>query len=269
MDYSETDAWVKAAQDRDIALLATIWPYADWDQRACRNESCAVSDIDTFYPAGASGALQGIPRSRCKPCDMEVYKAFVGRLVERYDGDGVDDMPGLTQPVKYWEVDNEPALRSEELTFFKGTAGDYADILNATYGAVKAACPDCKVVQGGMEGIDPAFSSFWGDVYRAGGGQYFDVGNIHYIGKGDLANLNVAKYKELLANNGLHKPIWVTEAEYSSDGQVDSSVDGAFASGASKVFFTRFKVGDRGPPKPGIFSPVYLKQLRKCSGGVL
>jgi hypothetical protein len=28
--------------------------------------------------------------------------------VERYDGDGENDMPGLTKPVKYWEVINEP-----------------------------------------------------------------------------------------------------------------------------------------------------------------
>jgi hypothetical protein len=263
-DYSSTDEWVKAAQDKDIGILATLWPYADWDQRVCQKESCKVAETDMFYPRAKGASLEGIPRSRCMPCNLEGYREFVGRLVERYDGDGVDDMPGLTQPIRYWEVGNEPALRSDELTFFKGTPKEYTDILNVTYDSVKNACPDCQVVQGGMEGIDPKFTSYWDQVYKAGGGEYFDVGNIHYINNGDLANLNVAKYRELLEKNSLKKTIWVTEAEYSSDSQVDASVDGAFKAGASKVFFTRFKVGDRGPPRPGIFSPVYLKQPRKC-----
>ena len=263
-DFSATDQWVKAAQDKDVALLATIWPYADWDQRICHGDDCGVGETDIFYPRAKGGMVEGISRSRCKPCDMDGYKAFVIKMVERYDGDGVDDMTGLTQPIKYFEVGNEPALRSTELTFFKGSPQEYADILKATYEGVKSACPDCSVVQGGMEGIDPKFTTYWDQVYKAGGGGYFDIGNIHYINNGDLSNLNVAKYQELLKNNGLDKPVWVTEAEYSSDSQVDASVDGALKAGASKVFFTRFKVGDRGPPKPGVFSPVYLKQVRKC-----
>ncbi|MFH0861445.1 MAG: hypothetical protein V1875_00300 [Candidatus Altiarchaeota archaeon] len=263
-DFSQSDGWAKAAQSRDVAILATIWPYADWDQRMCHDDGCGVDETDIFYPRTRGGALEGIPRSRCMPCDMEAYSSFVQRLVERYDGDGIDDMPGLTQPITHWEIGNEPVLRSDELTFFKGSPQEYAQILKASYISVKAACPDCMVVQGGMEGIDPRFASYWDQVFKAGGGQYFDIGNIHYIDYGDLQNLNVGKYRELLEVNGLNKTIWVTEAEYSSDSQVDASVDGALKAGASKVFFTRFKVGDRGQPKPGVFSPVYLKQVRKC-----
>ena len=36
------------------------------------------------------------------------YQDFVKQLVERYDGDGIDDMPGLKNPIKYWQIDNEP-----------------------------------------------------------------------------------------------------------------------------------------------------------------
>lgn len=42
------------------------------------------------------------------PVDVEQYRRFVRATVERYDGDGVDDMPGLENPVMYWQVDNEP-----------------------------------------------------------------------------------------------------------------------------------------------------------------
>jgi hypothetical protein len=49
----------------------------------------------------------------------------------------------------------------------------------------------------------------------------------------------------------------VTEAEYESESQVESSFTGALNAGASKIFFTRFVVGQKGPPVPGQYSKVY------------
>ena len=31
--------------------------------------------------------------------------------VERYDGDGLEDMPGLSNPIKHWQVGNEPNVQ--------------------------------------------------------------------------------------------------------------------------------------------------------------
>ena len=63
----------------------------------------------------------------------------------RYDGDGIDDMPGLREPIKYWQVDNEPphGLR------------DYAGFLKITYRAIKEADPEAKVIIGGVPGMPP------------------------------------------------------------------------------------------------------------------
>ena len=263
-DYAVTDEWVRAAQESGVALLGTIWPYVGWDQGRCHKAECEVSETDIFYPRGKGGFTDGIPKSRCIPCGIEDYKKFVGRLVERYDGDGVDDMPGLTQPVKFWETLNEPAMRSEDLTFFKGTAQEYVQILKATYESVKKACPDCTVVQGGAEGTDPKFTAYWEEVFENGGGQYFDIANIHYISSGDLSTLNVAAYKRLLAKHGIDKPVWVTEAEYKSENEIDASTTGALKAGAAKIFYTRFKAGGRGPPQPGAYSQQYRQQPGKC-----
>lgn len=38
--------------------------------------------------------------------DEAAYRAYVQRIVERYDGDGIDDMPGLLRPVTMFEADN-------------------------------------------------------------------------------------------------------------------------------------------------------------------
>ncbi|MBC7225990.1 MAG: hypothetical protein H5T61_01980 [Thermoflexales bacterium] len=48
--------------------------------------------------------------------------------------------------VKYWEVWNEPDLH----WFWSGTSTDYAQLLKVAYRAVKAACPDCRVLFGGI-----------------------------------------------------------------------------------------------------------------------
>jgi hypothetical protein len=42
------------------------------------------------------------------PVDTPAYQAFVRATIERYDGDGLSDMPGLVTPIRYWQVDNEP-----------------------------------------------------------------------------------------------------------------------------------------------------------------
>ncbi len=49
----------------------------------------------------------------------------------------------------------------------------------------------------------------------------------------------------------------MTEAEYEKSADVASSFEGALNEGASKVFFTRFEVGKRGPPTPGVVDIAY------------
>ncbi len=79
------------------------------------------------------------------PKDEKSYRKYVKALVERYDGDGISDMPGLRVPIKHWQVDNEPPHG----------LSDYAAFLKITYEAVKAADPDAKVLIGGVPGFPP------------------------------------------------------------------------------------------------------------------
>ncbi len=253
-DFSETDLWVKKAQENNVATLATIWPYADWDQKECRGAECLVSKQDQFSTL--------LPRSRCAPCNIEDYENFLVRLVERYDGDGVDDMPGLEIPVKYWEILNEPEMSEPTLTFYIGKQEEYLDILKSSKVTIKSACPDCKIVQGGAAGTMDFMLDYWKNIFNLGAAEYFDIANIHYIGSGELSNLNVKEFKKLMNDNGINKPIWVTEAEYHRESDVQDSIVGAFSAGAEKIFFTRFVVGQTGPPAPGKYSPVY-KEI-KC-----
>ena len=184
--------------------------------------------------------------------------------MERYDGDGIDDMPNLIIPIRYYEILNEPEMKEPDLTFYKGTEKGYVEILKASNEAIKSACPDCKTVQGGAAGIIPYMLDYWKKVFELGGADYFDIANIHYINSGDLNTLNIKDFKKLMQEKDIDKPIWVTEAEYDSEEDVEISFKGALNAGASKIFFTRFKIGHKKDPSIlNHYSKVYDKV--KCS----
>ena len=84
---------------------------------------------------------QHVEGTTYRPKNVVKYQRWVRAVVERYDGDGVDDMPGLTAPIRYWQVDNEPPRRRE----------GYADLVRITSQAVKEADPTAKVLIGGLE----------------------------------------------------------------------------------------------------------------------
>lgn len=263
-DFSVTDKWVLIAQASNVTILATVWPYADWDQTCASN--CEANTEDHFYPRVFGNEKQGIPLKRCKPCNMTAYKSFLSNLVERYDGDGINDMPDLKIPIKYWEISNEPSMQGGQLTFFKGTPAEYIEILKASNDAIADSCDDCYVVQGGSAGNHEQAAVFWEEVYSLGGGDYYDIANIHYISYGDGSTLNVREFKETMNKYGIDKPIWVTEVEYNSEDLTDA-FDGALAAGASKLFFTGFYIGGKDkvkPSGPNVYSKEYADLAARC-----
>lgn len=252
-NFTETDHYIRQAQSYGMHILANIQPFAYWDQATCHGDL-----IPPDQP--------GDPRftvTKGKPCDMEAYRNFVVKLVERYDGDGSDDMPGLTFPIKHWEVMNEPEFSTGDLIFFQGDAADYYDILRTTYEAVKAADPEAYVVQGGMAGMMDIDIKFWQEVFDLGGAAYLDIMNMHSIGHGE--HLNIPAFRRFLDDNGIRdKPVWVTEVQYQQSLQTQGYTNEGFAkilarsyifalaNGADKLFYVNIKMpplfGGEGPP---------------------
>jgi hypothetical protein len=250
-DWSKTDEYVKKAQNYGFRTLATIWPFNDRDQLICHSDEPTVIN-DEFAEELAS--------RRYKPCDMEAYSNFVRAMVERYNGDGVGDMPGLQYGIKYWEVSNEPSMQETPLTFFQGTPANYFDILQTTYTAVKTADPGAKVLYAGMAGAGGEVQDFWENVFfDIGADNYFDIANIHIIGFGDEETLNTAWLRNLLSSYNTDKPIWVTEAEILGVGRSDEEhaevlvkgYVGAFGNGTDKVFYTTFRTWEKPGEKGG------------------
>ncbi|MEY3212581.1 MAG: hypothetical protein RIT28_3062, partial [Pseudomonadota bacterium] len=131
--FAGMDGWVQVVQEAGLKPLIMLSPWAG-------------------NATGAQTPSYVIP-------DEAAYAAWVTSAVERYDGDGVDDMPGLVAPVRHWEVDNEPDLKNS-LAPKGGTyrydpatfclPDQYARVLLLTSKAIKAADAGATVLNGGL-----------------------------------------------------------------------------------------------------------------------
>ena len=141
---------------------------------------------------------------------MDDYKNFVTKLVDRYDGDGVNDMPGLVKPIKYWEIMNEPEFKM----FFKGSEKDFVEIFNFSSQTIKEKQKDAFIIMAGAAGMFPENKKYWKSALPKIKDN-FDIANIHHIsgpeGQCDR-EFWVDEFSSLLKSVNIDKPIWVTEA---------------------------------------------------------
>ena len=196
--WEDADQYVAYAQEHNQTILATIWPHANWDQKSCKRKKAKS-------PFGKS-----FTKYLSKPCSMDDYKNFLIKLVDRYDGDGLNDMPGLTKPIKYWDVMNEPEFKM----FFKGSKEDFIEIFNFSSKVIKEKQPDAVIVMAGAAGMFPKNKKYWKSVLPEIK-DHFDIANIHHISGPDGQcdkELWVDEFAELLKSVDVDKPIWLTEA---------------------------------------------------------
>ena len=147
-------------------------------------------------------------RSRFAPEDSFAYYEFAKTAANRF-----------SKQVKAWEVWNE----FDVPVFFLGTPDDYARILKPAYIGIKRGNPDAAVLHGSV-----TFASgllYWGDkayhdtegirfvekVFENGGGEYFDIFNVHHYGPPQGAVGKIRICRELMHQYGYDKPIWLTE----------------------------------------------------------
>ncbi|HLY65102.1 MAG TPA: glycosyl hydrolase, partial [Chloroflexota bacterium] len=140
---------------------------------------------------------------------------FVYKLAQTYAG-----------RVDTWIIWNEPDYpKGNPLSTWAGTEQDYYLLLKDAYQAAKAANPNAKIVFAGTTywvDVNVGKTLFFQRVLEAArtmdganaqaNGYYFDVVDVHlYSSPLDLYRVPQA-YKQVLANFGLTKPIWITES---------------------------------------------------------
>ena len=218
--WEEADKYVVYAQEHNQTILATIWPHANWEQKTCKRKK-AKSPFGKRFTKYLS-----------KPCSMDDYKNFLIKLVDRYDGDGSNDMPGLIKPIKYWDIMNEPEFKM----FFKGSKEDFVETFNFSSKVIKEKQADAVIVMAGAAGMFPENKSYWKSVLPKIK-DHFDIANIHHIsgpeGQCDK-ELWVDEFATLLKSVDIDKPIWLTEAM--TCGPPVKAWVNAFLNGAEIIF---------------------------------
>ena len=230
--WEKTDRWVRKWQKERLATLVMIWPFVAWDQNICHAEEPAAVNPRK----GMGDRLYG-------PCDSLAYASWLSAAVERYDGDGIDDMPGLEYPIRYWEVGNEPDMQGPNLTIFQGDPPAYLELLKLSYTTIKSADPTAVVLIAAPSQW-PETIEYWRPIMEGGTG-YFDVGNMHSL-KGD-DDFRASEYRDFLDEYGAgNKPFWITEAGVFVAGKALEQEElskitipnyaSAFAQGAQRIF---------------------------------
>ncbi|RME24244.1 MAG: hypothetical protein D6798_11635 [Deltaproteobacteria bacterium] len=257
--WSRADAWIRAVTDAGLEPLVMVGPWPG-------NRTANYTD-------------------RYVPDDLDAYAAWVGRVVERYDGDGIDDMPGLRAPVRAWEVDNEPDLhnsvaprggRSRVDPARFETPAEYARVLAVTAAAIRAADPDAVVLSAGFYRPHTDPGRDWIERWLAEPGvrDSFDVLSLHCYFDGDDLD-RVARTLATWKATAPDKPLWVTETGVPSAGRkpwiseewqarMAVAVVGAFlAGGADRVFW--HTLADPPPNPASRRSPFASHSLRRTS----
>jgi hypothetical protein len=191
------------------------------------------------------------------------YSDYVYHIVERYDGDGVNDMPGLIRPVRYFEVGNE-------VDYGNKTANpnhdhippkDYVEKrLIPAYNAAKSANKDAVVLCAGLgmgsdlygndgqEFNTMYFDAMYDNITKNGGNNnnnfYMDKVAIHYYAKPNAEfDENIKKVEDVIQKyENRDKPIWITEFfPLNETGQYDSTT-GAFARLLTLMFANKIEM---------------------------
>jgi len=222
------DRQIRGAELADAIPLTRLETQVVWamsEKAKARNQNAA----STNAPMGDWTFVE-------LPADTERYARWVTACVERYDGDGVDDMPGLKGRHLYWQIENELTWR------WIGTKEELVQLFRITSEAIRRAEPEAKIVMGGMTGVEllALADGYLGDqqyIFQGKaqsrdqvaadsrvlrfrelneyllekGASYFDIVSFHKYGDYQFVPGCVAWLRDKMAAHGYSKPTISTE----------------------------------------------------------
>jgi hypothetical protein len=144
-DWSTLDEAVRKWQHFGVHIQMTLFNLNRW-------ATAARTGDEHVYLKGLLKAARRLADYLPKPEHMQDYRDYIAALVERYDGDGVDDMPGLLFPVLHYQIGNE---YNNEL-FWGGTVEEYGVLLRESRKAAKKANPNVQILLSGVNFKDPS-----------------------------------------------------------------------------------------------------------------
>ncbi len=154
--------------------------------------------------------------------DEESYRAYVATIVERYDGDGVDDMPGLLAPIRWYQLGNENDLHYRECRRVGrdyATPAQYLALAAMTSQAMDQASGQARLAASMTFGhvTEPA-TGWTEELLGLDGGaifQHIDALDLHdYSADLTIQRQQIEQLSGLAAGRA---PIWITETSVPGD----------------------------------------------------
>ena len=224
-NWSRIDNCVSLFHKHNVNTVVTVLCFNKWDQ-----------GIGTLK-------VPGIPVTKLPKHLME-YQSFLKRVVERFDGDGIDDAPG-SPVIRYWQIENEP-----DGIGWRDTPNNFAKLVKISYKVIKETNPNAKVVLAGIATPD-GFYRFYAPMLEAlakmkesPDEKVFDVVDIHWSleAGGDYRAVKGHNMKTLVSDirNKLDSlgykniPIWITEMS-TYCGKPSNPLPGVFLKEKSEV----------------------------------
>jgi len=199
----DDDAGLQEMEDAHLSWVTTFVRWSDVEPVSPTNGTHTYnwSTYDTKFANAVAAGLRPIALIAGNPAwaaeypggpvtDTNHLKAFLGALVERYDGDGFADAPGSLR-VQHWMLYPEPDNGDEQYALagkgYWGHIGDqYAEMLCVAREVMKAADPEAQIMIAGLaydwfeEDGGPFVRHFLPDVLEAGGGACIDLFAFHF-----------------------------------------------------------------------------------------
>ena len=141
--YPDEIPWGKMQKSADSAIdfRAMDWLVKEYQDAGFQELMICLKSLSSWASKQPATTLAtATPEKRQnlapKPEHLPAYAKWVRAVVERYDHDGQDDMPGLRRPVRLYEVG------SEYSSFEPEPADEYLPMLAAAHEAAHAAYSD-------------------------------------------------------------------------------------------------------------------------------
>ena len=213
--FSRTDKIFKLYHDRKINMLVTIYSFNVWAQGGV---SKSIKETKEGPMKESSVKVARLP------VNIDDYKNFLTKVIERYDGDGIDDAPG-SPVVNYWQIGNEPFSMDPR---WEGTSKDFAYLTKISYQTIKKANPNAFVFLAGVGYPDEYHLSYipiFNELDKMKDNphdRYFDGFDFHWGVPYWAIKGSYSHMKDFVSDirNKLDKevPIWITEmSSYSGE----------------------------------------------------
>ena len=230
--FDRLDKVMRQTQEANLVPVVPFICNSSWGTPLTAGEPLAAPTS-----VRSSQLVYGFPKS-CFPVDINAWQRFVREVVERYDYDGHNDMPGLKMRAQFWQLGREIPTEWADTPF------RLVDFLQITWRAIREADPQAVLILPGIESRALAMLAFADGELRADdkplgydapregvrkmaefedtrrfievvlqiGKGFFDVLDTHLLGQDVLIPGKMRWIRNLMRRSNCEKPIIALEA---------------------------------------------------------